>query len=47
MTLRCGDLVAGGDGVQVCENVGVLVGKPVVGVVGVLVGSELGVVGCA
>ena len=45
--LKCGDLVAGGDGVPVCVNVGDLVGRPVVGVVGVLVGSELGVVGCA
>ena len=44
--LSCVDLVAGGDGVPVCENVGVLVGRPVGGVVGVLVGLELGVVGC-
>ena len=46
VTLSCVDLVAGGDGVPVCENVGVLVGRPVGGVVGVLVGLELGVVGC-
>ena len=44
--LSCVNLVAGGDGVPVCENVGVLVGRPVGGVVGVLVGLELGVVGC-